>query len=191
MRTKPFFPRRAAILLAVCVLAGCQSPPEVSSRGSGDNSATRNNSYSLLHQLLDEQKDVSLLRFIKREDVGVKDLINRIATASGAGAKRLEDLAKRDPSLHLDDLWLPPGETATREAIGAAKRKELLGQSGDTFELTLLLAQAEALSYASNLAKVAGANESNAEEARALDGIRQEMEKLYHEVFMMLRVKEG
>ena len=76
------------MLSAACVLTGCQSPK--AGFPSGNSASTRNNCYSLLHQLLDEQKDVSLLRFIKSEHADVKKLVKRIATTSGTGAKLLE-----------------------------------------------------------------------------------------------------
>jgi hypothetical protein len=167
-------------------LAGCQGPKARSPSRSSAAPSTRNNCYSLLHQLLDEQKDVSLLRFIKREQVDVKNLVKKIAAASAAGAKLLEELARHDPSINLEDIRLPPGEAATREAIAATRKRELLGQSGKVFELSLLLTQAEALSYASHLAKVAGENESQPDRARALAGVSKDMENLYHEVFLLL-----
>jgi len=101
----------------------------------------------------------------------------------------LEEFAKHDPSIVLDDLRLPPGEAATREAIAATKQQELLGQTGDEFELSLLLTQTEALSYASHLAKVAAENESQPDRARALAGVSKDMEGLYHEVFGLLLSK--
>ena len=100
-----------------------------------------------------------MLRFIKREPSDVKDLIKKIAAASGTGSKLLKEFARHDPSIALDDIRLPPGEIATRNAIAATKKKELLGRTGDEFELTLLLTQTEALSYAWHLAKVAADNE--------------------------------
>ena len=151
--------------------------------------ATRNNCYSLLHQLLNEQKDVSMLRFIKREHTDVKNLVMKIATTSATGAKLLEEFGKDDPSISLDDIWLPPGELATRDAIASTKEKELLSQTGDEFELTLLLTQTEALSYAWHLAKVAGENEPQPDHARALAGVSKDMQDLYHEVFVMLLTK--
>jgi hypothetical protein len=143
----------------------------------------------LLHQLLDDQKNVSLLRFIKREQDDVKNLVKRIAAASGTGAKLLEELASHDPSIKLGDIRLPPGEAATREAIASTRKKELLGQTGDKFELSLLLTQAEALSYACHLAKVAGENESQPERARALARVSEDMKNLYQEVFVLLLSK--
>jgi hypothetical protein len=174
-------------LLVAGVLTGCQSPkarvPTASSL------ATRNNCYSLLHQLLDQEKNVSLLRFIKSEPAGLKKLVNQIATTSGTGAKLLEKFAQDDPSIQLDDFRLPPGEVATRDAIGATKQKELLGQTGEEFELALLLTQAEALSYGWHLAAVAAANEPDPDRARALKGISEDMQTLYLAVVTRLLVK--
>ena len=187
MNTKSILPLLAAMLSVACVLTGCQSPKASSPAGS--SASTRNNCYSLLHQLLDEQKDVSILRFIKREHSDVKDLVKRIATFSGTGATLLEKFAKDDPSIQLDDIRLPPGELATRDAIASTKQKELLSQTGDEFELTLLLTQTEALSYASHLAKVAGENEPQPDHARALAGVSEDMRNLYQEVFAMLLSK--
>jgi hypothetical protein len=180
-------PLLAVMSLAACVLTGCQSPK--ASSPSGSSASTRNNCYSLLHQLLAEQKDVSLLRFIKSEHADVKQLVKRIATTSGTGAKLLEKFAKDDPSIRLDDIRLPPGELATRDAIASTKQKELLSQTGDTFELTLLLTQTEALSYAWHLAKVTGENEPLPDRARALAGISEDMQNLYREVFGLLLAK--
>ena len=177
------------MLSAACVLTGCQSPKARSPGESGAAPTTRNNCYSLLHQLLNDEKNVGVLRYIKRESDEVKNLVKKIAATSAAGAKLLEEFARHDPSIQLDDLRLPPGEAATREAIAATKQKELLDQTGDEFELSLLLTQAQALSYGWHLAKVAGENESQPERARALAGVRADMEKLYHEVVVRLLAK--
>jgi hypothetical protein len=180
------FPLFASLLLAAWVLTGCQSPATSSPAGSRAVASTRNNGYSLLHQLLADQKNVSLLRFIKSENSDVKKLVQRIATASGTGARLLEEFAKDDPMIWLEDFRLPPAEVATRDAIAATKQHELLSQSGDTFELALLLTQTEALSYAWHLAKVTGENERQPDRARALAGLSQDMENFYHEAFALL-----
>jgi hypothetical protein len=159
------------------------------SPGGDVSQSTRNNSYSLLHQLLEEQKDVSLLRFIKSEHPDVKTLIKKIATTSATGATLLEQFAKDDPTIRLDDISLPPGEEATRVAIASIKEKELLNQTGDKFELTLLLTQTEALSYGWHLAVVASLYEPDPYRAHALVGISVDMDNLYHEVFALLLAK--
>ena len=186
---KIILPLFAAILSVACVLTGCQTPKARPPSPSSAAQATRNNCYSLLHQLLDEQKDVSMLRFIQREHSDVKYLVKKIAANSGTGARLLEEFARDDPSISLDDIWLPPGELATRDAIASTKEKELLSQTGDEFELTLLLTQTEALSYAWHLAQVTGENEPQPDRARALAGVSEDMQNLYHETFVLLLSK--
>jgi len=183
-------PLLATMLSAAFVLSGCQSPQSVAT--SSVNNApqsTRNNSYSLLYQLLAEQKDVSLLHYIKSEHPDVKTLIKKIATASATGATLLEQFAKDDPTIKLDDISLPPGEVATRDAIASTKEKELLSQTGDKFELTLLLTQTEALNYGWHLAVVASLYEPDPDRAHALVGLGVDMDNLYHVVFALLLVK--
>lgn len=184
---KLLLPLLTGLFLVTNLLTGCQSlKPHAPSAG---NLSTRNNGYSLLHDLLAQQKDVSLLRFIKSEQPDTKALVKRIATASGTGAKLLEKFLQDDASIRLDDLRLPPAEMATREAIAATKQKELLGQSGDIFNLTLLLTQAQALSYAAHLATVTSQNEPQPDRARALAGISEDMKNLEAEVFQLLLAK--
>lgn len=180
-------PLLTVLLSVTCVLTGCQTPKARTPVASGAAPATRNNCYSLLHQLLADEKNVSLLLFIKREQDDVNKLIKKISANAAAGAKLLEEFARDDPAIRLDDFRLPPGEVATREAIAGTKKEELLGQSGGQFELSLLLTQLQALSYAWHLAKVAGENESQPERARALAGVSADMEDLYHQVFGLLR----
>jgi hypothetical protein len=178
-----------AMLLAACVLTACPSPKGMPSSGNDASQSTRNNCYSLLHQLLEDQKDVSLLHFIKSEHPDVKNLIKKIATTSATGATLLEQFAKDDPTIKLDDISLPPGEVATRDAIASTKENELLSQTGDRFELTLLLTQTEALSYGWQLAVVASLDEPQPDRARALVGLGVDMDNLYHEVFALLLAK--
>ena len=177
------------MLVAAGLLTGCHSPKVFSTSKSVASQSTRNNGYSLLYQLLDEEKDASLLRFIRPEHDDVKDLVKKIATNSGTGAALLEKFAKDDPSIHLGEFGLPPAELAARAAIAATKKKELLGQAGDTFTLTLLLTQTEALSYAWHLAEVTGQNEPQSKRARALAGLSQDVQNLYHDVFLLLLSK--
>lgn len=173
------------VLLAGGLLMGCRSPQPSSLAAEPNTIVVRNNSYSLLHQLMDEQKDVSILRFIKPEHADIKNLTKQIAAASKAAAQELEAFAKRDPSIRLDDTALPPGEIKTRDAISKTKEKNLLTQTGRKFDLTLLLAQAEALSYASHLAKVTAAYETDPERVRALKDLEAQMDALYDRVFDM------
>lgn len=178
-----------AMLWIVCFIAGCQSTPSIPPNPANVSLATRNNCYSLLYQLLDEQKDVSILRFIKPEQADVKALVICIAKTSGAGAAQLKQFAEEDKSISLDNIELPPGEVSTRDAIASNKKDTLLGATGDEFELTLLLTQTEALNYAWHLAEVAAKNEPQPGRARTLLSLGAEMEVLYQEVFHLMLAK--
>ena len=178
-----------AMFSVACLLIGCVSPQPRPPVESGAAVSTRNNCYSLLHQLLNEEKNVGLLRFIKREESDVKLLVKRIAANSAAGAALLEEFARHDASINLHDIRLPRGEVAAREAIAGTRRKELLGETGDKFELNLLLTQAQALSYGWHLAIVGSANDAQPDRARAMAGVSEDLENLYHEVFALLLSK--
>ena len=182
-------PTLIAAMVVTCLLTGCASPKAQVHAVSAAPQMTRNNCYSLLHQLLQQQKRVALLRFVKKEEEDIKNLIMKIAANSREGGQLLEKFAKDDPSINLDDLRIPSGEEATRAAIAASRKQELLKRTGDEFELTLLLSQAQALNYAWHLAKVAGENEAQPDRARALASLSEDMENLYHEVFALLRAK--
>jgi hypothetical protein len=173
-------------LFITLLLAGCQTPPATPAAATGVTTSTRNNCYSLLHQLMDDEKDVSLLKYIKREHSDVKDLLNQIASASGAASKMLEQFAKQDPSLNLKDLRLPRGEVATRDAIASTKQKQLLSHSGEEFEVALLLTQFEALSYGSHLAKIAAENDATPERARALNSLSAQLDGFYEQALTIV-----
>jgi hypothetical protein len=185
---KFILPLLASILL-VGLLTGCPASKTEATSANRAAPSTLNNCYSLLHQLLDEEKDVGLLRFIKREHADVSNLVKKIAATAGTDCTLLEKLAHDDPTINLKDIGLPPGEVATRDSIASTKKKALLGEKGDELELTLLLTQTEALSYAWHLAKVASENESQPDRVRELAGVSEEMKNLYQEVFAMLLSK--
>jgi hypothetical protein len=182
----------AAIFAVSFLFVGCQLPkgaPHDAPKPAGQQMAAadvRNNCYSLLHQLLDDEKDVGKLRFIKREQLDLRNLVKRIAASSRAAAKRLEEFAKQDPSLVLTNTLLPPGEVATRKAIADTKKKELLGQSGEPFEMSLFLSQAEALSYGSHLAKVAAENDTHPYRKHYLEGLSAELKGLDQQLVSLM-----
>ncbi len=161
---------------------GCTSPPRAPAVETTLSQSTRNNSYSLLHQLLDEEKDVSKLRFIKRENSDLKILLKNVASTARKGAEKLDAFAKLDPSLILDDYRLPLGEQKTRADISAQEEKDLLHSSGGKLELTLLLTQVEALNYGAHLAKIAAENDFQKDRALYLLGLSRELAGLRAEV---------
>lgn len=190
-RMKNGFAILAAGLLAAVFSCGCQTNRAQSTAQNTASSnksarATWSNGYVLLHQLMSDEQDVNKLRFFKHEQPDVKDLINRIAKASGAAVKQLEAYNREDGGVDFKALDLPPGEQTTRDAIASTKERELLGHTGERFELTLLLTQAEAMNYGWHLAEVAGKNDSRPERARYLADLGKQMKGFYLEINQLL-----
>jgi len=134
------------VLVVTVATCGCRSAPTRPTPPYSQAAIeTRNNSYSLLYQLLNEEKHVSKLLIIKRDSRELNRLVKEISAASDKAADQLKQFNEQDRALVLDVINLPPGEEATRDAIAATKKKELLGGSGDVFERALLLTQIQAL----------------------------------------------
>jgi hypothetical protein len=142
----------------------------------------RNNAASLLADLLGQEKDVSKLLVIKHPSPSVKRLVEAISKQADQGSKQIEELAKNDSTLKLDAIHLPPGEQAARDAESKAEEKALLLSFGRKFETNLMVSQAQALSYASNLAKVAGDNSSSDAEQREFHALQTSFNDLYERV---------
>jgi hypothetical protein len=188
---------RLLALLVLFPLCGCQSPgpaPAASTAVEPVQSAKKHvdravgdNALSLLHDLLGDEKNVSKILIIKHASPALKQLIKNISQTAGAGVKTLESFTQKDAPPNWDQLGLPPGEKATREALAKTKEHELLHASGQEFEFQLLLTQAEALSYGTHLARIAAENEPDPGHARDLLMISQELNQQHVEVLALLR----
>jgi hypothetical protein len=180
------------ILFCAGIFCGCatvQKPasPKNSPAISAEKLQMRNNSVSLLYDLLGDEKNVSKVLIIKGSRESLHSLIKNISATTGDAAKRLEQLAKTDPTLNLHALELPPGEKATRDAIAKTEEKELLFSSGENFEFTLLLTQADALSYGSHLAKIAAENSADPAQIHEFDSLNVALQNLYQQVVALMR----
>jgi hypothetical protein len=179
----------AHFALIICLVAcGCHSTSSKSEFNHHRQAVVniRVNSYSLLYDLLNDEKNVSKLLLIKHESRELNRLIKDISTASGQAAEQLKRFSEQDGALTLDALNLPPGEAMTRKAIAATKTKELLESSGDTFERALLLTQIQALNYGAHLALVAADNDPDPARAAWSKSLSREMKALYSQCVELL-----
>lgn len=172
------------IVLTFLLLAGCAStatkPPAPAEVPAEDQKfAIRNQGYSLLYDLLSDEKDVSKLLLIKKEAPDLGALLKDIAHVSGDAAKELEAFEKKDSHLHLKMTGLPVAEQQARDLIAKTKAKELISKTGDKFEVRILLAQAEALSYGSHLAAVISPNETDPERKKFLAATSEVYQQLH------------
>src|SRR5688572_18857675 len=183
---------RCTFLPLVFFLCGCASLHETSSRTPAPQSdalaprAQDTHGYALLFDLLGDEKNVSKLLIIKRERPELRDLIRDIAQRCGTAHEELERLAKADPGLNLKTNGLPAVEIGTRDAIGKTKAKQLLTEGGKEFELRLLIAQHEALTYGSHLSAAIAKSETNAQRGQFLRRLSSDLEVLENRVTSML-----
>jgi hypothetical protein len=191
---------KCIIVLAAFTLCGCQSHPQAAASADSMAVATpanknvdiriRNNSLALLNELLNEEKQVSMILIIKRESPELNRLIKDIAETAAEGAKRLQSMAKNDSGLALEKPDLPPGEQATRKAVAKTKQHLLLHSKDAEFEFQLLLTQTEALNYGAHLASVAAENEPQSDRARELSDLAARLTQLYEQVIARLRTNK-
>ena len=165
---------------------GCAALHESSSVTPAPQASTNANGYAVLFDLLGDEKNVSKLLIIKRERAELRDLIREIAQRCGKAHEELERFAREDRTLNLKAHGLPPTESETRAAIGKTKAKQLLTESGKEFELRLLIAQHEALSYGSHLAGTMSKSESNSQRAQFLRQLSSDLTALEQRVTSML-----
>jgi hypothetical protein len=117
----------------------------------------------------------------------LQQLIKNISTTADAASKDLATMARGNPALNLHALELPAGEKATRAAIETTKEHELLFSSGADFEFTLLLTQADALSYGWHLAQIAADNSTDPAEVKAFTAMSASLQDLYKQTVALMR----
>ena len=182
------------LLPLLIFLCGCASfhetssttPAQSNAQDSWNSPLQNTHGYALLFELLGDEKNVSKLLIIKRERAELRDLIRDIARRCGQAHEELERFAKADPALNLKTNGLPAVEIGTRGAIGKTKAKQLLTESGKEFELRLLIAQHEALTYGSHLSATVAKAETNAQRAQFLRRLSSDLEVLENRVTSML-----
>jgi len=156
--------------------------------GNGTGNTTNSNSYgyALLYDLVKDEKNVSKLRFIKRERPELKSLLQEIARVNHEACSRIEAFAKTNAAVDIRNQGLPIVEVQVREAIGKFKENAILHSKDKDLEVQLLLSQNEALTYGSHLAGVIGAGETDATRKQFLQQLATTLSGLQQKVFALL-----
>jgi hypothetical protein len=142
------------LILCALAVAGCSTVQKVLPTTAWRQARVRNEGYSLLYQLMNQNSDVAKILIIKHTEPPVTDVIKEIASTCGQAKKELEMLHEKDRHLSFEMSNLPQMEQKTRAAIESTVTKKLLFSNGKMFEHRLLLTQAESMNYAAHLAKV-------------------------------------
>ncbi len=179
---------RACGTLIACMLAvtGCSTIQKVPPFAAWHQARVRNEGYSLLYQLMDQESDVDMVLIIKHTASPVSDVIKGIAGACGQARKELELFQGNDRRLNLKMTDLPPIEQQTRAAIASTVTKQLLTSGGKTFERRLLFTQAEAMNYAAHLAEVLHDREDDPHRKEFLAALSQQCATLHDRVVGLL-----
>jgi hypothetical protein len=161
--------------------------PQGDTRADFAGSATRNNALALLHELLNDEKNLSKILIIKKESKELNQLVKDISKAAGEGVDLMNSMERGNPALEKGQTGLPPGEAAARESISKATRNQLLGSSGADFELQLLLSQVQALRYGSHLARIVADNDQQPDQIRAYKKLSVQLKMLEEQVVALIR----
>ncbi len=139
-----------AISVGIVFLASCHGPKAIEEY-DGSHDHVLSNGYSLLHDLVSKQSQLSGLLILKSASPQAKQVIQQITQASTEATQKINDYARHDPRQVLGRLNLPDIEQAARDAIESAATSQLL-LAGESFEFTVLLSQYEATKYGAFLA---------------------------------------
>lgn len=126
---------------------------------------------------------------IKYESEAVQAVISDLSESMDRIAKRLEELAKADPRVKLDDDGNPEIERRKRDAVTRARLlsfKPVTGRTGANFERTLLLSESGSLNQLQHLAAELDKADPDAQRSAVLQEIHAEIVKQYDAVVDLL-----
>lgn len=182
-------------LLALCLpllagaLVGCTLIDKVAGRTARTPArpdSPTSEGYSLLYEIVSQQKHVDTLLLIKVESDAVDRIIGEISSYAATLEERLVGLAKDDPRLDLGRQILPEMAVRTRQSIQAEQLKELLGATGKDFERRLLLSVSGPLNQARHLARVMREAETSRERKAFWQDVQTRLDAQYRRVMGLL-----
>jgi hypothetical protein len=188
-------PRTLAPLLiaAVLLLGACHSgsqartPRETPATATDTATLDRNHGYALLYGTISDESDVDKVLIIKNPSTPVKDVIKAIGEFARTSKTGIENLAKEDPPIALEDAGLPIAETKTREAISKATSSQIILHGSKELEFRLLLTQHEALNYINHLAKTTADLEPRENRKTFLTGVAKDAASLHERVLTLMK----
>jgi hypothetical protein len=136
-----------------------------------------------------DESNVSKLLIIKHADEPVAGLVKEIAAAARAAKKQMDEFAKSDAGLTYDNTGLPEVEQASRDHTAKVDAKQLLTSSGKSFELHLVFTQAEATSYAAEIAAALEARDDNSARKTFLANLSKQFNQFHDRLMNSLTVQ--
>ncbi len=159
---------------------------EANPKATGAESNLRDG-FFLLQDVSQREAWVGLITFVKTSPPELADYAKKISVAADQTLAVVDRAEKADSSVQGDSNPLPAIERDARQSIREDKQDQLLfGTKGPAFARAFLLAQIEAATYITHLAKVMAAEDPNAARARALQKISDRWLQLRNEGFRLL-----
>jgi hypothetical protein len=128
---------------------------------SGGLVRQHNEGYSLLYKLMDDESKVGQIFILKHADNSIRDLVQQIGSYATAQKAQMDAFRKLDPGIEYDLSDLPNIEQKSRDLEQSDDTKGLLFSNGQTFELRLIYTQAQAMGYATQVARALQEQESD------------------------------
>lgn len=148
-----------------------------------------NYGYAALYDAAKGLRHSDKILLIKYESEAVQARVGELSEAMGRIARRLEELAKADPRVKLDDDGNPEIERRKRDAVTRDRLisfKPFTGRTGANFERTLLLSESGALNQLQHLAAELDKADPDPQRSAVLQEIHAEIVKQYGAVVDLL-----
>jgi hypothetical protein len=190
----PLLAAAVALALAGCAGQAKKEPAtartdDVDKMSETERNRVLSHGYAQLYDAANGLRWLDELLLVKFESDATQKVITDLAHYSADLKQQLEELARRYPSLTLDDDGLPLLERNKRQMQARDRAKSLaplVGAKGADFERTLLLTQSGALNQLRFLAQaIADAEKSSPRRDFAL-GVQRRLDQIYLEVVKLL-----
>lgn len=178
------------LLILAIGLPACQAAQPVNQSADGQPviNTELTHGYTMLHKLVEQLAQVDGILVLKSATDDTKSVIKSVAVTSGNAKKQIEQFARDDATISLDDSGLPEAEIAVREAIKGDQTKALL--FGDKFEIRLISSQIRGCDYGEALANYLAKSDENEARSKAMKELSETFKNLSGQLVKRLKVDE-
>jgi hypothetical protein len=145
-----------------------------------------NDGYSQFYSFCGQEKNLSLLNFVKTTTPEIADYEKRISETATRDMAILTKFAANTQALRLDTVSLSSFETSVRHSMDADREHRLIfGASGASYSEAVLMTQCEATNYGLHVAKILSQIDPNSDRAAAMNRIFEHWSRLHEEAYRL------
>ena len=146
--------------------------------------------YSILDSLLDDESSVGEILQIKSTSHKTSSLLKSISAAAKEARTNLAPLLAKEPVVSVGETGLPIVEESTRNRITNIQTARLL-LAGSSFEVKVLLTQANAMGYGRSLTASLAEADPNPDRSKFLGQLENTLADLESQVIVRLLILSG